>query len=112
MGKYMTGFIIVFCFSIPFLLFYVGPVVRDAIDDMYYVDYRVNIVTDKWIKNAPAFLIFGQCDKYFLEINNNYTVEVDDFEYYNTNIGDYRNETVNIMKDEYKKVFNYMKNNT
>ena len=50
-------------------------------------ELQCDLVTDKWINTGSNFL-YSWTD-YILELNNETTMEVNDFTYYNHMIGDY-----------------------
>ena len=54
------------------------------------VEDRTGIITDKWTKTKASF---GGYTAYVFEINNNWTKEVTDLIYYNTEVGEYYNWT-------------------
>jgi len=84
--------------GIVFAILLVPGIIGTWLDDMYIDVEYIGLVTDKWIRNEPAFWIIGNSENYYLEINDNHIVNVDAFEYYNTDIGSYRNWTTRELK--------------
>ena len=60
-------------------------VVIFEVKDVHY-EQECSIVTDKWI-NTGSNLLYGWTD-YVLELDNNRTVDVDDFEFHNHEINE------------------------
>ena len=106
MGNFQTFGWMTFCICIILLMTFNQPIFNycNSIFDELYIDVEhEGLVTDKWIINKPVWWIIGNTDKFYLEINNDFTVKVDDFEYYNTNIGGFRNWTTTELREEYNE---------
>jgi len=92
---------IVLCFIIAFSAIVLPSAIRELnseMDALYVVVNHIDIVTDKWVKSDTAFWVFGNKDVFIIEINNDFTKEVSDKTYYNTNIGDYNNWTTKELR--------------
>lgn len=84
--------VLVLSFSISWMNF-----VNSVLDDFYVDVHHEGVITDKWTKEEGGFLL-GSSTCYYLEINDYFTVKVDHLEYYNTDIGGYRNWTTSRLK--------------
>jgi len=76
----------------PFLYTMGQPFFDDLYDSMYIEIEHEGIITDKWKRIEPVFLMGGD-ERFYFEINNNFTVRVEADEWYNYEVGQYRNWT-------------------
>jgi len=98
-------YIIICCIFWVFLIAVVPGQIEDynkEMNKLYVTTEHIGIVTDKWIKQDTAFFIWGTHDVFILEINNDFTENVEDIVYYSTGVGDYRNWTTRTLKNTLK----------
>lgn len=108
-GEWKLGIIkttgVLFLAVSPFLLMVlikpVGNYIETVYDEIYIDVENVGIVTDKWIRDEPAFWIFGSIDNYYIEVNDKKVEMVDAFTFYNTDVGSFRNWTTKELRSKY-----------